>query len=122
MFNYVNNNPVGQRIESAVSTGQEHKQRQQQQQDKEKKYLEDEDNDEVSLAPLPELTQEQVEYLTKEYIAKLKSEHENEPKVIQKLDKFLSKFDAKKFMKRNPNMTVSDFNMLMFNETSDLVN
>ena len=54
MFNYVNNNPFGQRIESAVSTGQEHKQRQQQQQDKEKKYLEDEDNDEVSLAPLPE--------------------------------------------------------------------
>lgn len=122
MFNFVNNNPFGQKIESALSAGQEHKQRQQnQQQDEERKYLEEEDNDEIDIAPQPELTQEQILYLTNEYINKLKSEHENEPKVIQKLDKFLSKFDVKRFMKRNPNITISDFNMLMFNETSDLI-
>ena len=39
MFNSVNN-PFGQRIESALSTGQEKRQQQQEQQNDEKKYLE----------------------------------------------------------------------------------
>ena len=100
MFNYVNGNPD---------------------KDEERKYLEEDDNDEVSIAQRPILTEDEVLYLTKEYIAKLKSEHENEPKVLQKLDKFMAKFDVKKFMKSNPNMTVSDFNMVMYNETAGLL-
>lgn len=122
MFNYVNGNPFGQKIESAVSTGGEKKQQQNNQdKEEERKYLDDDDNDEVSIAQRPILTEDEVLYLTKEYIAKLKSEHENEPKVLQKLDKFMSKFDVKKFMKSNPNMTVSDFNMVMYNETAGLL-
>ena len=122
MFNYVNGNPFGQKIESAVSTGGEKKQQQNNQdKDEERKYLEEDDNDEVSIAQRPILTEDEVLYLTKEYIAKLKSEHENEPKVLQKLDKFMAKFDVKKFMKSNPNMTVSDFNMVMYNETAGLL-
>ncbi len=122
MFNYVSGNPFNQKIESAVSTGQENKrQNQQQQQDEERRYLEDDDNDEVSIAQRPELSEDDVLYLTREYISKLKSEHSESEKVIQKLDKFLDKFDVKKFMKRNPHMTVGDFNMIMFNETSGLL-
>ena len=119
MFNYVNGNPFGQKIESAVSTGQGHQQKQQQQEDDdEKKYLEDDDQDEVTLSQLPELSEDDVIYLANEYKAKLKSEHEGNEKVLQKIDKFFEKFDAKKFMKQNPHMTASDFNMIMFNETS----
>lgn len=123
MFNFVNGNPFGQKIESAVSTGQENRQQQQsRQQDEERNYLEDDEQDEVSLSALPVLNEDDVEYLINEYIAKLKSEHSEDEKVLKKLDKFLSGFDVKRFMKRNPNMTVSDFNMIMFNETASLVN
>lgn len=122
MFNSVNN-PFGQRIESALSTGQDRQhQQQEQQQDEEKRYLENDDKDEVKISPLPELTEEQVKYMTQEYISKLKSEHQDNDKTIQKLDKFLAKFDVKKFMKQNPNMTSSDFYMVMFNETSSIIN
>ena len=121
MFNSVNN-PFGQRIESTISTGQDKQhQQQEQQQEEERRYLEEDDNDEVKISPLPELTEEQVKYMIQEYIAKLKSEHQDNDKVIQKLDKFLAKFDVKKFMKQNPNMTSADFYMVMFNETSNIV-
>lgn len=121
MFNSVNN-PFGQRIESAVSTGQEKQQKQQEQnQDNEKKYLENDDKDEVKISAQPELTEDEILYLTGEYITKLKNEHEANEKVIQKLDKFLAKFDVKKFMKRNPHMTRSDFHMVMYNETANLI-
>lgn len=121
MFNSVNN-PFGQRIESAISTGQDRQQRQQdQQQEDEKRYLENEDKDEVQISSLPALTEEDVLYLTKNYIQKLKEQHQDREKVIQKLDKFLEKFDVKKFMKQNPNMTSGDFHMLMFNETCNLI-
>lgn len=114
MFNSVNN-PFGQRIESAISTGQDRQhQQQEQQQEEERRYLENDDKDEVQISSLPVLTEEDVLYLTKNYIENLKSEH---PDSIQKLDKFLEKFDVKRFMKQNPNMTSSDFHMLMFNET-----
>lgn len=120
MFNSVNN-PFGQRIESAISTGQEKKQNQQdQQKNDEKKYLENDEKDEVKIGGLPILTEDDVLYLTQNYIAKLKSENEDNNKVIEKLDKFLNKFDVKKFMKRNPNMTSADFHMIMFNETINL--
>jgi len=122
MFNFVNGNPFNQKIESALSTGQENKRQNQQQQDKERKYLEEDDNDEVTIGQRPILSEDDVLYLVREYIGKLKSEHAEEEKIMQKLDKFLSKFDVKKFMKENPDMTASEFNMIMFNETSGLVN
>ncbi len=121
MFNSVNN-PFGQKIESAISTGQEKRQqRQDQQQEKEKRYLENDDKDEVKIGGLPILTEEDVLALTRNYIGNLKSENEGKEKVIEKLDKFLAKFDVKKFMKRNPNMTAADFHMVMYNETSGLL-
>lgn len=120
MFNSVNN-PFGQRIESAISTGQEKRQNQQdQQKNDEKKYLENDEKDEVKIGGLPILTEDDVMYLTQNYIAKLKSENEGNDKVIEKLNKFLDKFDVKKFMKRNPDMTSADFHMVMFNETVNL--
>lgn len=121
MFNSVNN-PFGQKIESAISTGQEKRQqRQDQQQEKEKRYLENDDKDEVKIGGLPILTEEEILALTRNYIGNLKSENEGKEKVIEKLDKFLAKFDVKKFMKRNPNMTAADFHMVMYNETSGLL-
>lgn len=121
MFNSVNN-PFGQRIESAISTGQEKRQNQQnQQKDEEKKYLENDDKDEVKIGGLPILTEDEVLAMTQSYIAKLKSENETNQKIIEKLDKYLTKFDVKKFMKRNPDMTSADFHMIMFNETSGLL-
>ena len=106
MFNAVNN-PFGQRIESAISTGQEKHQRQQnQQQNEEKKYLENDDKDEVKIGGMPILTEDEVQAMTENYIAKLKSENEGNTKV----------------MKRNPNMTSPDFHMIMYNETYGLLN
>lgn len=123
MFNFVNRNPFGQKIESAVSTNQDNsRQQQQNQQDDETNYLEDDDNDEVDISTRPQLTEEDILYLMNEYIEKCKNEHNDNPKIIQKLDKYKSKFDVKKFMKNNPNMNISDFNMIMFNEVGDLIN
>ena len=122
MFNFVNGNPFNQKIESAVSTGQENRRQQQQKDEEEKRLLDDEDNDEVSISQRPELSEDEIMYLLNEYINKRKNEHENEPKIIEKLDKYKSKFDVKKFMKRNPHLTISDFNMIMFNELSDILN
>lgn len=122
MFNSVNN-PFGQRIESAISTGQDRRQNQQnQQKDEDKKYLENDEKDEVKIGGLPVLTEDEILTMTQNYIAKLKSENEENPKAQEKLDKFLSKFDVKKFMKQNPNMTSPDFYMIMYNETARLVN
>lgn len=122
MFNSVNN-PFGQRIESAISTGQDRRQNQQnQQKDEDKKYLENDEKDEVKIGGLPVLTEDEILAMTQNYIAKLKSENEENPKAQEKLDKFLSKFDVKKFMKQNPNMTSPDFYMIMYNETARLVN
>lgn len=120
MFNSVNN-PFNKRIESALSTGQEKQQNQQQQQkEEEKKYLENDDKDEVKIGGLPILTEDEIKYMVKNYIDKLKSENEGNEKAIQKLNKFMEKFDIKKFMKNNPNMTSADFHMVMYNETSNL--
>ncbi len=122
MFNFVNGNPFNQKIESAVSTGQENKRQQQQNEEQERNLLDEDDNDEVSISQRPELTEDQILYLLNEYIEKRKNEHENEPKIIEKLDKYKSKFDVKKFMKSNPHLTISDFNMIMFNELSGILN
>lgn len=123
MFNYVNGNPFNQKIESALSAGKENKKQQEHQKDEEdRRLLDDDDKDEVSISQRPELTEDDVLYLLNEYISKRKAEHENEPKIIEKLDKYKSKFDVKKFMKSNPHLTVSDFNMIMFNELSGILN
>ena len=122
MFNFVNGNPFNQKIESAVSTGQENKRQQQQNEEQERNLLDEDDNDEVSISQRPELTEDQILYLLNEYIEKRKNEHENEPKIIEKLDKYKSKFDVKKFMKSNPHLTISDLNMIMFNELSGILN
>ena len=67
------------------------------------------------------MTEDEVLAMTHSYIEKLKSEHEENPKVIKKLDNYLAKFDVKKFMKKNPNMTSPDFYMVMYNETEGMV-
>ena len=123
MFNSVNN-PFGRAIESSVSTGHDKKQNEQNQQKEEENthYLENDDNDQVKISKLPELSEEDIIFLTKQYINNLKSEHEDNKKTVEKLDKYLSKFDVKKFMKNNPHMTSSDFYMVMYNETVGLVN
>lgn len=122
MFNSVNN-PFGQRIESAISTGQDkQRQKQDQQKDEEKRYLENDEKDEVKLGGMPILTEDDVLAMTQNYIARLKDENSDKPKAIEKLDKYLAKFDVKKFMKQNPNMTSPDFHMIMYNETAGLIN
>lgn len=120
MFNSIGN-PFGQKIESAISTGQERKQHQQEQQREEKKYLEDNDNDEVEISSLPVLSEDDIVYLTQNYIEKLKTENEGNVKVVENLDKFLKNFNVKKFMKQNPDMTSSDFYMVMYNEVAHLL-
>ena len=120
MFNFVNGTPFNKKIESSLAAGQENKhQNQNQNQEEEKKYLEEDDQDEVQIGGRPVLTEDDVVYLVKEYIEKLKSENAENTKKIEKLNKYLSKFDVKKFMKQNPNMTVADLNMIMFNETAN---
>ena len=86
-----------------------------------KRYIDEDEPDEVLLGGQPILTEEEILAMTRQYIAKLKSEHENNEKVQKKLDKYLENFDVKKFMKKNPNMTSPDFYMVMFNETEGLV-
>ena len=121
MFNAVNN-PFGRRIESSTSSDtnghQEHKQ---EQQPKERKLLEEEEQDEVRIGGLPLLTEDDIIYMVKNYINNIKNEHADDEKVLKKADKWLEKFDVKKFMKKNPNMTSPDFYMVMFNETEGLV-
>ena len=120
MFNSVNN-PFNKKIESSTSSDKNKHHQQQEKQKEEKKYLEKEDQDEVKIGGLPLLTEEEVLAMTKSYINNLKSEHENNPKIIEKLDKYLEKFDVQKFMKKNPCMTSPDFYMVMYNETEGLV-
>lgn len=122
MFNSVNN-PFGQRIESAISTGQDRRQNQQnQQKDEEKKYLENDEKDEVKIGGLPVLTEDEILIMTQNYINRLKAQNEENQKAQEKLDKFLAKFDVKKFMKHNPDMTSPDFYMIIYNETARLIN
>lgn len=120
MFNSVNN-PFGQRIESAISTGQDRQQKQEQKKEEEKRHLEDDDKDEVKISQQPELSEDDIIFLVKNYISNLKNEHSENQKAQQKLDKYLEKFNVKKFMKENPNMTRADFHMIMYNETASLI-
>ena len=55
------------------------------------------------------------------YIDKLKIANQDRPKVVEKLDKYIEKFNVKNFMRDNPNLTHPDFYMVIFNETDRLV-
>lgn len=122
MFNSVNN-PFNRRIESSTSSdtngGQ---QRQQEQQQQERNLLEEEESDEVRIGGRPILSEEEITYFVKEYIAKIKLEYEGNEKVAQKADKWLARFNVKKFMKSNPDITISDLNMILYSETESIRN
>lgn len=121
MFNNVNN-PFGNRTISSSTSSDSNGRRQKEDPKEElKKYIDEDEPDEVLIGGQPILTEEEVLAMTRQYIAKLKSEHEGNEKVQKKLDKYLENFDVKKFMKKNPNMTSPDFYMVMFNETEGLV-
>ncbi len=120
MFNSVNN-PFGRRIESSTSSDTNgRREKGQEQPEKERKLLDEEESDEVRIGGLPLLTEDDVIYMVKQYISNLKAEHEDNEKVQQKADKWLAKFDVKKFMKRNPTLTSADFYMIMFAETESV--
>ena len=121
MFNNVNN-PFGNRAVSSSTSSDSNGKRQKEDPKQElKKYLEEEESDEVRIGGLPILSEDEILAMTTSYIAKLKSENEDNEKVIKKLDKYLDNFDVKKFMKKNPNMTSPDFYMVMYNETEGLL-
>lgn len=120
MFNSVNN-PFNQSVSSSTSSDSGGKHRQQEPEKKLKKYLEEDEPDEVRLGGMPILTEDDVKYLVNSYINKLKAEHKERQKVVEKLGKYLEKFDVQKFMKKNPNMTNADFYMIMYNETEGMV-
>lgn len=121
MFNNVNN-PFGNRAISSSTSSDSNGRRQKEDPKEElKKYIDEDESDEVLIGGQPILTEDEVLAMTKQYIAKLKNEHEGNEKVQKKLDKYLENFDVKKFMKKNPNMTSPDFYMIMYNETENLV-
>ncbi|AOR38753.1 hypothetical protein BHV42_05800 [Candidatus Melainabacteria bacterium MEL.A1] len=121
MFNNVNN-PFGNRAISSSTSSDSNGRRQKEDPKKElKKYIDEEEPDEVLIGGQPILTEDEILSMTRQYIAKLKTEHEDNEKILKKLDKYLDNFDVKKFMKKNPNMTSPDFYMVMFNETEGLV-
>lgn len=120
MFNSVNN-PFNRAVSSSTSSDSNGKRQKEDPKKELKEYLKEEEQDEVKIGGLPILTEEDIIYLTKNYIYKLKDENAEKEKVLQKLDKYLSNFDVKKFMKNNPNITSSDFYMIMYNETQGLL-
>ena len=121
MFNNVNN-PFGNRAISSSTSSDSNGRRQKEDPKKElKKYIDEEEPDEDLIGGQPILTEDEILSMTRQYIAKLKTEHEDNEKILKKLDKYLDNFDVKKFMKKNPNMTSPDFYMVMFNETENLV-
>lgn len=122
MFNSVNNPFAKQQVTSSTSSDSNKHHEQQQQKEQEKNLLNENEQDEVKLGGMPILTEDDVIYLTNDYIKKLKEEHSDNEKICQKLDKYLSKFDVKKFMKQNPNMTAPDFYMVMYNEVAGIIN
>lgn len=120
MFNSVNN-PFNRAISSSTSSDGNGKKQKEDPKKELKKYLEEEEQDEVRLGGMPVLTEDEIKSMVFSYINNLKTEHKEREKVVQKLEKYLEKFDVQKFMKRNPNMTSPDFYMIMYNETEGLV-
>lgn len=120
MFNNVNN-PFTRMVSSSTSSDSGGKRQKEDQKEELKKYIDEDEPDEVKLGGMPILTEDEVLYMTKQYISKLKDEHSDNEKIVKKLDNYLEKFDVKKFMKKNPDMTSPDFYMVMYNETEGLV-
>ena len=81
MFNSVNN-PFGNRAVSS-STSSDSQGRRQKEDPKEelKKYLKEDEQDEVLIGGQPILTEDEILSMTKQYISKLKDEHEGNEKV-----------------------------------------
>ena len=121
MFNNVNNT-FNKAVSYSTSSDSQGRRQKEEPKKELKKYLEEEEADEVRIGGLPILTEEEVFAMTKSYISKLKEEHKENEKTVKRLDKYLEKFDIKKFMKKNPNMTSPDFYMVMYNETEGLIN
>jgi hypothetical protein len=120
MFNSVNN-PFNRRIESSTSSDTNgRQQRQQEQKQQERNLLDEEEQDEVRIGGRPIMSEDDIIYMTKDYIKRLKDEYPGDEKVALKADRWLEKFDVKKFMKKNPDITISDFNMIMFMETESI--
>jgi hypothetical protein len=120
MFNSVGN-PFNKKIESSTSSDKNKQQKEQEKKEQERRLLDEDEPDEVRLGGMPLLTEDDIKYLVKNYVDKLKDEHAEREKVVQKLANYLAKFDVQKFMKRNPNLTISDFYMVMFNEVEGIV-
>ncbi|MBR6098884.1 hypothetical protein IKP85_03985 [bacterium] len=120
MFNSVNN-PFNRRIESSTSSDKNgNQQRQQEQKQPERNLLDEESEDEVKIGGRPIMTEDDIIAMTKSYIARIKEENGDDEKLNEKADKWLARFDVKKFMKQNPSITISDFNMIMYSETESL--
>ena len=121
MFNNVNNPFANRTVSSSTSSDSGGKRQKEDPKKELKKYIDEDEPDEVKIGGLPILSEDEIYSMVKSYISKLKSENEDNEKVIKKLDKYLEKFDIKKFMKKNPNMTSPDFYMVMYNETEGLL-
>ena len=125
MFNFINNmfrSAEQQAVESSTNSGDGNQKKEQDQKKEEKKYLEQEEADEVRIGGRPELTEEEILSMTRDYVNKLKGNYSDDEKVLAKLDKFLEKFNVQRFMKNNPHMTYPDFYMVIYNETEGLLN
>ena len=120
MFNSVNN-PFSRAIESSTSSNSNGKRQKEEPKKELKRHLDEDEPDEILLGGMPILTEDEILYMTNQYISNLKNEHPDNEKVLKKLDTFLQKFDVKKFMKKNPNLTSPDFYMVMYNETAGIV-
>ncbi len=123
MFSFINNflTQVEQQAIEMGGSGDSDGQKKEQQKKKEPKLLEKKEADEVKIGGRPMLTEEEVQLMAELYIDKLKIANQDRPKVVAKLDKYIEKFNVKKFMKDNPNLTHPDFYMVIFNETDRLV-
>ena len=121
MFNNVNNPFANRTVSSSTSSDSNGRRQKEDPKEELKKYIDEDEPDEVKIGGLPILTEDEINAMVKSYIAKLKTENETNEKVLKKLDKYLEKFDIKKFMKKNPNMTSPDFYMVMYNETEGLL-
>ncbi len=124
MFSFINNflaQVEQQAIEMGASTDSDGQRKEQQQKKQEKKWLEQVEADEVKIGGRPLLTEAEVQVMAELYIDKLKIANQDRPKVVAKLDKYIEKFNVKKFMKDNPDLTHPDFYMVIFNETDKLV-
>ena len=124
MFSFINNflaQVEQQAIEMGASTDSDRQKKEQQQKKQEKKWGEQVEAEEVKIGGRTMIKEDEVQLMAELYIDKLKIANQDRPKVVAKLDKYIEKFNVKKFMKDNPNLTHPDFYMVIFNETDRLV-